>query len=66
MIAHFVEYFSNVKPTLYIHFKELILLNNDPNQLEEAYNQFYQEKLFIQKQKFQWFTTLSYSLLLFP
>ena len=53
MIANFVDYFSNVKPTLYINFKELVLENQDPKELEEAYTQFYQEKLTIQKQKFQ-------------
>lgn len=53
MIANFVDYFSNVKPTLYINFKELVLENQDPKKLEEAYTQFYQEKLTIQKQKFQ-------------
>ncbi|HNX20789.1 MAG TPA: lysophospholipid acyltransferase family protein [Bacteroidales bacterium] len=53
MIANFVDYFSNVKPTLFMYYKELVLLNLDSNQLEVAYNQFYQEKLFIQKQKFQ-------------
>ena len=53
MIANFIDYLSNVKPTLFLYFKELVISDLNINTLEEAYNQFYQEKLTIQKQKFQ-------------
>ncbi len=48
LMAHFVDYFSNIKPTLSIYFEELTETSLSHEKLEVKYNQFYHQVLTLQ------------------
>jgi len=52
-VANLIDYYSNPKPSLYIHLHEYTNSNLSTKAMEDAYNQFYNEAVFFQTQKEQ-------------
>lgn len=50
-IVNLIDYFSHVKPELYIFFTEYLMENHDPSFLQNEYNRFYTSCLSEQQQK---------------
>jgi 1-acyl-sn-glycerol-3-phosphate acyltransferase len=51
LMAHFVDYFSNIKPTLSIYFEELTEVDLTHDEVEMKYNKFYNQALIKQISK---------------